>query len=101
MGLKYTKAVDFWSLGVLVYEMLLGQSPFQDDDEDVLYTNICTLKPYFPSSVKPEASSFVLQVCLFDLFIRHFQINYLIIRFKMLRIFMQPNSHQIAIVCMK
>ena len=63
MGLKYTKAVDFWSLGVLVYEMLLGQSPFQDDDEDVLYTNICTLKPYFPSSIKPEASSFVLQVC--------------------------------------
>ena len=28
---KYTKAVDWWSFGVLVYEMLTGIPPFYSD----------------------------------------------------------------------
>lgn len=31
------KAVDWWTLGVLLYEMLVGYPPFQDDDPMKIY----------------------------------------------------------------
>jgi len=36
----YTFSVDWWSYGVLVYEMLTGMSPFSGDDEESLYRSI-------------------------------------------------------------
>ncbi len=33
---------------MLVYEMLIGQSPFHGDDEDELFESIRTDKPNFP-----------------------------------------------------
>ncbi|KAG9546486.1 protein kinase C, partial [Aureobasidium melanogenum] len=31
---KYGRAVDWWAFGVLIYQMLLQQSPFRGEDED-------------------------------------------------------------------
>ncbi|TRY54968.1 hypothetical protein DNTS_020727 [Danionella cerebrum] len=40
LGQQYSFSVDWWSFGVLVYEMLIGQSPFHGDDEDELFESI-------------------------------------------------------------
>lgn len=38
--LKYTSAVDFWTLGVVVYEMAMNMSPFEGESEDELFASI-------------------------------------------------------------
>ncbi|EPY51866.1 AGC/AKT protein kinase Sck1 [Schizosaccharomyces cryophilus OY26] len=56
----YTKQVDFWSLGVLVFEMCCGWSPFYAPDVQQMYRNIAFGKVRFPKGVlSHEARSFV------------------------------------------
>uniref|UniRef100_A0A7N5ZPW1 Protein kinase C n=1 Tax=Anabas testudineus TaxID=64144 RepID=A0A7N5ZPW1_ANATE len=57
LGQKYTFSVDWWSFGVLVYEMLIGQSPFQGDDEDELFESIRTDVPHYPRWITKESKS--------------------------------------------
>ncbi|XP_053325342.1 protein kinase C delta type [Spea bombifrons] len=54
-GLKYTFSVDWWSFGVLLYEMLIGQSPFHGDDEDELFESIRVDTPHFPRWITKES----------------------------------------------
>lgn len=54
-GLKYSFAVDWWSFGVLLYEMLIGQSPFHGDDEDELFESIRVDTPYYPRWITKES----------------------------------------------
>ena len=42
---SYTRAVDWWGSGVLIYEMLIGESPFpRDDEEKVKYPKFLSVK---------------------------------------------------------
>uniref|UniRef100_A0A671MAN4 Protein kinase C n=1 Tax=Sinocyclocheilus anshuiensis TaxID=1608454 RepID=A0A671MAN4_9TELE len=55
LGQKYSFSVDWWSFGVLLYEMLIGQSPFQGDDEDELFESIRMDVPHYPRWITKEA----------------------------------------------
>lgn len=56
----YTKMVDFWSLGVLVFEMCCGWSPFYAEDTQQMYKNIAFGKVRFPrDALSNEGRNFV------------------------------------------
>ena len=63
-GHKYNSSVDWWSLGVLLYEMLIGQSPFHGDDEDDLFHSIRNDTPHYPHWVKQDAAACISLVGL-------------------------------------
>ncbi|KAL4251848.1 protein kinase superfamily protein [Abortiporus biennis] len=60
---RYGRAVDWWAYGVLMYEMLLGQSPFRGDDEDEIFDAILEDEPLYPITMPRDAVS-ILQKLL-------------------------------------
>lgn len=60
---KYGRAVDWWAFGVLIYQMLLQQSPFRGEDEDEIYDAILADEPLYPIHM-PRDSVSVLQKLL-------------------------------------
>lgn len=63
LGQKYSFSVDWWSFGVLLYEMLVGQSPFHGDDEDELFESIRMDTPHYPRWINKEAKDLLERVC--------------------------------------
>lgn len=53
----YTKAVDWWATGVVMYEMMIGQLPFFSIDRNILCELIVREKVRFRRSVSMEAQS--------------------------------------------
>ncbi|XP_068770779.1 serine/threonine-protein kinase N3 isoform X5 [Struthio camelus] len=56
---SYTRAVDWWGLGVLIYEMLVGESPFPGDDEEEVFDSIVNDEVRYPRFLSSEAISIV------------------------------------------
>ncbi|KAK7161400.1 hypothetical protein R3I94_004164 [Phoxinus phoxinus] len=52
---SYTRAVDWWGLGVLIYEMLVGESPFPGDDEEEVFDSIVNDEVRYPRFLSAEA----------------------------------------------
>ncbi|XP_029835585.2 titin isoform X1 [Ixodes scapularis] len=59
-GLHYNQSVDWWSFGILTYEMLIGQSPFNGTDEDELFWSVCNEEAYYPRFLSREAKSMLV-----------------------------------------
>ncbi|NWS49996.1 AKT2 kinase, partial [Probosciger aterrimus] len=51
----YGRAVDWWGLGVVMYEMLCGRLPFYSQDHERLFELILMEELRFPRSLGPEA----------------------------------------------
>jgi serum/glucocorticoid-regulated kinase 2 len=51
------KAVDWWSLGTLLYEMCAGLPPFYDENIEDMYEKIMTAELSFPRHFLPETRS--------------------------------------------
>jgi len=56
-GKSYGKAVDWWSFGTLMYEMLTGLPPFYSQDVQDMFNRIMHDKLVFPPQVSEEARS--------------------------------------------
>lgn len=53
--LEYGPSVDWWALGVLMYEMMAGQPPFEADNEDDLFESILHDDVLYPVWLSKEA----------------------------------------------
>lgn len=61
------KAVDWWTVGILLYEMLAGYPPFQDDDPMNIYRKIINTKPRYPDGFDAKCKSLVKHLLRRDL----------------------------------
>ena len=60
------KAVDWWALGVLIYEMLAGYPPFYDENPFGIYQKILAGKLEFPRSFETHARDLVRKLLTAD-----------------------------------
>ncbi|XP_074871434.1 serine/threonine-protein kinase N3 [Carettochelys insculpta] len=63
---SYTRVVDWWGLGVLIFEMLVGESPFPGDNEEEVFESIVNEEVRYPRFLSSEAQAILhklLQKC--------------------------------------
>ncbi|CAK7329043.1 unnamed protein product [Dovyalis caffra] len=50
-GMGHSSAIDWWALGILLYEMLYGRTPFRGKNRQKTFANILHKDLTFPSSI--------------------------------------------------
>ncbi|KAJ9137287.1 cAMP-dependent protein kinase type 2 [Pleurostoma richardsiae] len=64
----YNKSVDWWSLGILIYEMLCGYTPFWDSGSPMkIYENILRGKVKYPAYINQDAQDLLERLITADL----------------------------------
>ncbi|CAL8322029.1 unnamed protein product [Lota lota] len=56
---NYTRSVDWWGMGVLIYEMLVGESPFPGDDEEEVFDSIVNDEVRYPRFLTPDSQAVI------------------------------------------
>ena len=67
LKIGHGKAVDWWTLGILIYEMNAGIDPFSDEDPMGIYQKILKGKIKFPKDFCKNAKSIVKHLVVADL----------------------------------
>ncbi|CAR29179.1 hypothetical protein ZYGR_0Z01000 [Zygosaccharomyces rouxii] len=60
LGQGYSKIVDWWTLGVLLYEMLTGLPPYYDEDVPKMYKKILQEPLRFPDGFDHDAKDLLI-----------------------------------------
>lgn len=63
----YNKSVDWWSFGILIYEMLAGHTPFYDSNAMKTYENILNAKLRFPPFFNEDVKDLLMRLINRDL----------------------------------
>ncbi|KAK4502719.1 hypothetical protein PRZ48_006145 [Zasmidium cellare] len=64
----YNKSVDWWSLGILIFEMLAGFTPFWDAGSPLkIYENILKGRVKYPPYIHPDAQDLLSKLITADL----------------------------------
>lgn len=58
-NLGYGKSVDWWALGIFIFEMLVGHSPFQDSTPFTIYERVLRGKFDLPRTLDAKVRSFL------------------------------------------
>jgi len=58
----YDEQVDAWTVGILMYEFLVGHSPFEAQSEKLIKSKILNSAVVFPPHVSPEAQDLILKL---------------------------------------
>lgn len=66
LGTGHDEGVDWWSLGVLIHEMLTGYSPFFDSDTYEVYQKIARGELLSSQALEPEAKSLISMLLVKD-----------------------------------
>ncbi len=57
---SYTNAIDWWGIGVVMYECLVGRLPFADSkSQDGLFQKILNHEPAYPPSLSPVSMDLI------------------------------------------
>jgi len=66
IGTGHGKSVDWWGLGILIYDMLTGSPPFQSKNRKTLENKIIKEKIKYPQYLTRDASSLISGLCYKD-----------------------------------
>lgn len=59
----HNESLDMWEMGVLLYEMTIGRSPFGADTQEKTCRQILKVDLRFPSGVDPDAQDLIIKLC--------------------------------------